>query len=85
MSDEERDLVDEMAKSMSYIVDPFNDGRISNAENALSVVKSNLGKICMRCPACRGAGWYAQQVSDSEQEQRQCERCNMTGIVPKGK
>lgn len=25
------------------------------------------------CENCNGAGWYPQQVSDTEQEQRQCD------------
>lgn len=28
------------------------------------------------CDVCNGVGWYAQQVSYTEQEQRRCENCN---------
>ena len=34
-----------------------------------------LGGIA-ECQECGGRGWYAQQVSDTEQEQRRCECCN---------
>ena len=33
------------------------------------------------CPNCDGQGWYAQQVSDTEQEQRQCDLCYGTGML----
>lgn len=36
---------------------------------------------CIPCPDCGGAGWYAQQVSDTEQEQRQCGTCDYKGRV----
>jgi hypothetical protein len=87
MTNEERELVEEMHKSCTYNVAKVDCVKL------LSVVKANIGKIItaehiqefgMVCPDCNGVGWYAQQVSDTEQEQRQCERCWLTGIVLKG-
>lgn len=28
------------------------------------------------CDVCHGIGWYAEQVSYTQQEQRRCENCN---------
>ena len=28
------------------------------------------------CDVCHGIGWYAEQVSYAQQEQRRCENCN---------
>ena len=30
---------------------------------------------------CDGKGWYAQQVSDTEQEQRRCDLCDGRGML----
>ena len=38
-------------------------------------------KYSILCPVCRGEGSYARQLSDTEIEQAQCQRCDCTGRV----
>lgn len=74
-------LIEEMAGSVT-------NWHITSSEQVaremLSVVRKNIHLAAEVCPDCHGAGWYAQQVSDDEQEERQCERCVGHGIVAKG-
>jgi len=90
MQDEERELVEELTEVVKeYFYDnpypPSIDGTDANgvtykmfAERMLSVVKSNLGKICKICPDC------SDDPFNETPSTRNCKTCQGTGIVPKG-
>ena len=84
MQDEERELVEMMAESVRAYRTQMSITTM--AEQMLSVIKANLGKIAKICPCCNGK----KIVSDTRGGEHvmldePCMACLGTGIVPKGK
>jgi hypothetical protein len=50
-----------------------------NIEELYSPAKAQKPEL--ECQVCKGQGWYAQQVSDTEQEQRRCDLCDGRGML----
>ena len=84
MTDEERELVEEMAEKVcgSYwntvMTATDKEIEIGIATKMLSVVKANLGKICKMCDCIEGSDEFTSRANND------CPKCHGTGIVPKG-
>jgi Zn finger protein HypA/HybF involved in hydrogenase expression len=78
VSDGYRDIIQDIESALIKADEEgFKRGRESMREECISTLEEMAR---CECPECGGVGWYAQQVSDTEQEQRRCENC-YDGIV----